>query len=548
MLNLKSIYFYFLAKKINIIKIVKKIYFKTNFYNESLKSRIPEKFYFYPNPFLLSFLAESKRSSFKVSKIDADMFWKNQETKKDRRNLHNFFWLNLIDRKNDGFIIQKIITIWIFKNFKYKNIIWEDSIISRRIISWILNANIILNKTENVFKNNFFESIVVQTNHLKKNIKFQNNYSTKIEIICAILLTGLVFKEYRETYESNLKDLEKLVDSFFDNDGFPLNRNPNDLVKFSKYLILIKECIKDSQEYVPDFLDEIIEKILNCLKSIVTPKNEIPLFNGATEINLEEYLIYIEGLKYKLLNKKGRIGNLQIIKNKRNIVFFDVGRSPTKEFSSDYQSGPLSFEYFLDGEKIITNCGFGRKISKKAVLLSRLTSAQSTLTLNDNSVVKFERSKSLNKAFGNSIKNNFKVFNFSFTDDDYEIRSSSTHDAYEDSFGYHHRREIKIDKKSGVLLGLDELTASKVSTDADFNVRFHLYPGVNAVQTMAGNSILIQMAKNKSLVFKSEGENLSIEKSIFLGRNKILNNLCITISGNISTRSKNIHWEIRKSF
>ena len=135
-----------------------------------------------------------------------------------------------------------------------------------------------------------------------------------------------------------------------------------------------------------------------------------------------------------------------------------------------------------------------------------------------------------------------------FTDDDYEIRSSSTHDAYEDSFGYHHRREIKIDKKSGVLLGLDELTASKVSTDADFNVRFHLYPGVNAVQTMAGNSILIQMAKNKSLVFKSEGENLSIEKSIFLGRNKILNNLCITISGNISTRSKNIHWEIRKSF
>ena len=304
MLNLKSIYFYFLAKKINIIKIVKKIYFKTNFYNKSLKSKIPEKFYFYPNPFLLSFLTENKKSSFKVSKIDADMFWKNQETKKDRRNLHNFFWLNLIDRKNDGFIIQKIITIWIFKNFKYKNIIWEDSVISRRIISWILNANIILNKTENVFKNNFFESIVVQTNHLKKNIKFQNNYSTKIEIICAILLTGLVFKEYRETYESNLKDLEKLVDSFFDSDGFPLNRNPNDLVKFSKYLILIKECIKDSQEYVPDFLDEIIEKILNCLKSIVTPKNEIPLFNGATEINLEEYLIYIEGLKYKLLKKK----------------------------------------------------------------------------------------------------------------------------------------------------------------------------------------------------------------------------------------------------
>ena len=65
---------------------------------------------------------------------------------------------------------------------------------------------------------------------------------------------------------------------------------------------------------------------------------------------------------------------------------------------------------------------------------------------------------------------------------------------------------------------------------------------------MAGNSILIQVAKNKSLVFKSNGENLSVEKSIFLGRNKILNNLCVTISGSVLNSDKNIHWEIKKGF
>ena len=46
-----------------------------------------------------------------------------------------------------------------------------------------------------------------------------------------------------------------------------------------------------------------------------------------------------------------------------------------------------------NGEKIITNCGFGCNISNKAELLSRLTSAQSTLCLNDTSVTKFERSR-----------------------------------------------------------------------------------------------------------------------------------------------------------
>ena len=48
---------------------------------------------------------------------------------------------------------------------------------------------------------------------------------------------------------------------------------------------------------------------------------------------------------------------------------------------------------------------------------------------------------------------------------------------------------------------------------------------------MGGGSILLQIEKNKSLIFSSSEEKISIEKSIFLGRNKILNNFCITIHG-----------------
>ena len=68
-----------------------------------------------------------------------------------------------------------------------------------------------------------------------------------------------------------------------------------------------------------------------------------------------------------------------------------MGKPPNKKFSKDYQSGPLSFEYFFDNQKIITNCGLGSGISNKAVLLSKLTPAQSTLCVNDTSVIKFEK-------------------------------------------------------------------------------------------------------------------------------------------------------------
>ena len=119
MLNLKSIYFYFLALQISLIKSVKKIYFTTNFYNKTLLSKTPQQFYFHPNPFLLSSITNYKKYSFKISKIDPNIFWisKNLAEVKD---LHSFLWLNLIDRKNDGKSLQKIIKLWILKYSRYK--------------------------------------------------------------------------------------------------------------------------------------------------------------------------------------------------------------------------------------------------------------------------------------------------------------------------------------------------------------------------------------------------------------------------------------------
>ena len=81
----------------------------------------------------------------------------------------------------------------------------------------------------------------------------------------------------------------------------------------------------------------------------------------------------------------------------------------------------------------------------------------------------------------------------------------------------------------------------------NYSIRFHLYPGLTAVKTIGGNSVLIQISKNKSLIFTIKNEAVILEKSIFLGRNKILENTCVTISGNLVNKDKAIHWEIRKN-
>ena len=63
---------------------------------------------------------------------------------------------------------------------------------------------------------------------------------------------------------------------------------------------------------------------------------------------------------------------------------------------------------------------------------------------------------------------------------------------------------------------------------------------------MSGNSALIQISKNKSLLFSIKDESINVEKGIFLGSKKIIDNSCITISGDLVNKNKTFIWEIKK--
>ncbi len=543
MFGLKSVYFYLIACQITLIKFCKKLYFSSKNYNKSLESKTPKQIYYNPNPFLLTIIAPSNDQIFKINDIDPNIFW--LENKKDTILMHNFIWLSLLDRKADHKKLKKIIYIWMINNSKYKKNIWETSTLSARIISWILNTDIILNNSTFDFKKKFLDCIVRQTNHLKKNIKFEKNLSKKMEILTAIILTGLVFKEYEENYNLGIREIENLVKKFFDRDGFPLSRNPNDLFFFSKYLIFCKEVIKDSQKYVPEFLEDIVAKNLNCINFLKTPNECLPLFNGATSLKLSRIENYLENFKSD--NKVNNLGGLFKIKHKNHFILIDVDKPPEKKFSRSYQSGPLSFEYFLDGMKIITNSGFGNNISKKAELLSRLTACQSTLTINETSVTKFEKNEMINNVFGNSVQNSFKSFDVSSKNESDLIGCSASNNGYEKKFGCTHRREIYVDKKKNYLKGTDHIFKAKDGYPIRYAFRFHINPKLNVVKTMSGNSALIQISKNKSLLFTINQESLEIEKSIFLGEKKIIDSACITISGNLVNKNKIFNWEIKKN-
>ena len=54
-------------------------------------------------------------------------------------------------------------------------------------------------------------------------------------------------------------------------------------------------------------------------------------------------------------------------------------------------------------------------------------------------------------------------------------------------------------------------------SNTDYDIFFHLTPGLDAIKTLGGNSVLIKISKNKSMIFFVENENLKRRKKYIFG-------------------------------
>jgi len=549
MYGLKSIKLYFFSILNLFFLSFRNLYFKSNFYNKKLITFIPERTFYNPSTYLSTSLTTFSNDFYKITDMAPELLWEiNSKDKVKFENLHSFLWLAKLDRKNSKTITKNIIKSWIKFFFNYDPSTWKMEITAKRIIAWSSNIDITLQDADKIYKENFFLSLIKQSNFLSKNLN--NLFYEPSKIICcaAIILSGMMFKENDLNYKIGIKELEKVIKNYFDNVGFPKSRNPEEVFICIKYLILIREWLKEAQKPIPDFLNEIIIKCGNCYAMLSYPNKQFPLFNGATEINHKDYDIFLKNLKYKFFNKKYEIADFIKIKKKKFEFFIDCGNPPSSNFAKYYQAGCLAFELISNKHKVICNTGYGKYLSTKLSSLSRSTAAHSTLYINDTSSCIFQKNELINKVYGNSLIHKHKVVSKNYSEDKNFYFVAASHNGYEKKFGYIHKRSIKISKKDDKIFGEDELKKTKnYSSSLNYFVRFHIYPDTKIVKTKAGNSILISLPNGEGWLLNTKTNDFLIEKNIFLGnKNKIINNESVSISGNINKDIISIIWEIER--
>ena len=220
----------------------------------------------------------------------------------------------------------------------------------------------------------------------------------------------------------------------------------------------------------------------------------------------------------------------------------DTGSNPGKNYSENYQSGPLSFEFFFNDNKLITNSGYFQDHSHQLNRISKSTATHSTLILDNSSVCDFKK-----KNNGPSIvSKGFKTFDKQIINEKNFWSITCSHDGYLSKYGLIHQRNLEYNIEKNVLYGKEKLIKKKNFKVTNFELRFHLLPNIKVTKLQDNKSILIEL-DNSGWKFSSEDGMIGLETGLYFGnKNSYTENQNIFISGVTQKEDQLIEWKISK--
>ncbi len=525
----------------NIKENLRLLYQNSSFYEKKISKTLDSNFEYKPSPHLLSSVIKYQNKKYKIEDFAIESIWQKNLNSKDYEKLNNFFWFFSLDLKSSKKTTQSVIKNWILNNNKYQKKSWEFDLTAKRIISWLSNHQLTYENSDEEYRSIFDHMVQKQTNHLLNEMKNSNELENRIVGCAAIILTGLAYKNEKQYLDNGLSLLKNIIKTSIDAQGFTKSRNIRQLIFYLKYLIIIREWFKESQNIIPEYIDENIYYLGSSYAFIWQNIKQDIFFNGNYLSDNKEFDLYLKRLSYTFKNEINELGGYAILKNKKIILATDIGSSPNKKFSSDYQAGALSFEIFSNDKKLISNAGYYSDKNNKFNKLSKSSAAHCALTIEDHSSCNFIK---VNKNL--FINKGLKVIKKNVVFENNYWKISGAHDGYAIKFGTNYERSIEFYPEQMKFIGYDKLFRKAPNKEIKFDIRFHLNPSSKVMKTQDNKSILIEI-DDEGWKFSCDNFDINIDNGLYFGdKNSYKENQNIFISGMNNEKEQVINWEIEK--
>jgi uncharacterized heparinase superfamily protein len=416
---------------------------------------------------------------------------------------------------------RSLVGDWIAIQGRGHPVAWEPEILTRRVISWLTQAPLILQGADHAFYRAFLRSLSRQVRYLQRTFSKSRDGYPRLAAAIALALAGLCIADEARLLKRATRRLAHELERQILPDGGHISRNPAVLVSLLLDLLPLRQAYAARNLPPPRELLNAIDRMMPMLRFFRHGDGAFAQFNGAGPTpadSIATVLAYDDARGMPISNAPH--SGYQRVEGGTSLIIADTGRPPPFSVSEDAHAGCLSFEFSHAKSRIVVNCGMPA-INKKAwQRAARATAAHSTATVNDTPSCRFLRETASSRSTGTPVVAGPRDVRVSRAERDGAHFVRASHDGYAKSYGIVHQRSWLLSQDGARLDGEDVFLGApgrkKPRRPNEFALRFHLHPNVKASRLADASTVMLVVPRQQAWLFSAPGREVRLEESVFL--------------------------------
>jgi uncharacterized heparinase superfamily protein len=445
-------------------------------------------------------------------------------------SLLGFGWLRHL-RAADSAITRAnaraLVDEWIAAQGAWHPLGWRPDVLSRRVISWLSQAPLLLQDADMRFYRRFMRSLVRQVRYLRHTAGDARRGVARMQATIALCNAALCIAGQNRHINSTTARLASELERQILPDGGHISRDPGAIIEVLLELLPLRQAFAARNIPPPQALISAIERMMPMLRFFRHSDGTFAHFNGMGPTPAElllTLLSYDETRGAPLSNT--RYSAYQRLEAGGGVLLMDTGRAPPIETSLEAHAGCLSFEFSSPKQNlVVVNSGMPAMARDEWRALARATAAQSTVTFNDESSAQFVETAVFRHVLGGSpMLDGPRHVSVAREERPDAIVLRAGHDGYAGRYGIVHQRTLTLATDGSRLEGEDLFLAADGGThirtghDA-YAVRFHLHPLTKATRLTDGHGVLLVMPNKEVWTFSAGEQTIQVEDGVYLAGN-----------------------------
>jgi len=429
-----------------------------------------------------------------------------------------------------------LVQSWLLENAAWHGIAWRADVLATRVFAWVEHFDEIVRRDhDQTLRRAMLTSIAAQLRHLGRTASWEVAGAARLRALKGLIAGRAAIGESENRLAQVMKTIEREIAVQILPDGGHVSRNPSLQLQVLQDLIDTRAVLRAARLETPAAVQLAIDRMAPMLRFFRHGDRRLALFNDS----LEEDGVLID-LVLTRSETKGRpplqaadIG-FDRLQAARSLVIVDTGRPAPRGFDETAHAGTLSFEMSHERERIIVNCGAYRGPKSSWSRVARASAAHSVLVVADTNSVEIRADGALGRAPASITRER--------AEHEGQQWISATHDGYRQRFGLTYARQLFLAADGGDLRGEERLTGRP---GANFAVRFHLHPSVQASLAEDGGAAMLRLPSGMFWRLRAAGAEMSLGESVYLGSGEARKTQQVVLSGTVGAEGAAVRWALR---